>query len=152
MLHMCPHNAIYVSSYRYMCVRILLYACMCLCVLILLHTCPHPADPRGRLHPIRRRMVLRTKTYHRGAASPFFFSFFSFFGGGEEGAFTYVCPREEYTYYICVLILLCILSVCPHTAIYTICVCMYVHIIYIYIYIYIYILYIYIYIGGQGGH
>ena len=93
LLHTCPHTATYVSAYCYICVLVLVYMCLhtavyvssyyyirvcvyvssyycirvCVCVLILLHTCPNPADPRGRLHPIRRWMVLRTKTYHRGA-------------------------------------------------------------------------------------
>jgi hypothetical protein len=50
---MCPHTAIYVSSYCFICVVILLYMCphtaihmssYCYkCVLILLYMCPHTA-------------------------------------------------------------------------------------------------------------
>jgi hypothetical protein len=57
LLYMCPHTTIYVSSYCYICVLILLYGhtyssirthmCKCgnillhICVLILLYMCPH---------------------------------------------------------------------------------------------------------------
>ncbi len=43
--YMCPHTTIYVSSYFYMCVLILLYTCphTPICVLILLCVCPHTA-------------------------------------------------------------------------------------------------------------
>jgi hypothetical protein len=50
---MCPHTPIYVSSYSYICVLILLYMCphtpiyvssySYICVLILLYMCPHTA-------------------------------------------------------------------------------------------------------------
>jgi hypothetical protein len=48
MLYKCPHPAhaaVYVSSYCYTCVLILLdvSSYCCICVLILLHTCPHAA-------------------------------------------------------------------------------------------------------------
>ena len=48
-LYMCPHAAVYVSSYCYIRVLILLYGCRnvssyCyICVLILLYMCPHTA-------------------------------------------------------------------------------------------------------------
>ena len=43
LLYMCPHTAIYVSAYCYICVLILLYMCphTAICVLILLYMCPH---------------------------------------------------------------------------------------------------------------
>ncbi len=53
LLYMCPHTAIYVSSYCYICVLILLYmcphtalyvsSCCSICVLLLLYMCPHTA-------------------------------------------------------------------------------------------------------------
>jgi hypothetical protein len=39
LLYLCPHTAVYVSSYCYVCVLILLYVC----VLMLLYMCPHTA-------------------------------------------------------------------------------------------------------------
>jgi hypothetical protein len=53
LLHICPHTAVYVSSYCCVCVLILLHICphtavyvssyCCVCVLILLCMCPHTA-------------------------------------------------------------------------------------------------------------
>ena len=45
LLCMCPHTAIYVSSYGYVCVLTLLYMSSYgyVCVLILLYMCPHTA-------------------------------------------------------------------------------------------------------------
>ena len=45
LLCMCPHTAIYVSSYCYMCVLILLMSTYCcICVFILLCMCHHTAN------------------------------------------------------------------------------------------------------------
>ncbi len=53
LLYVCPHTAMYVSSYCHVCVLIMLYMCphtamcvssyCCVCVLIMLYVCPHHA-------------------------------------------------------------------------------------------------------------
>jgi hypothetical protein len=93
---MCPHTTIYVSSYCYICVLILLYMCphtaiyvssyFYICVLILLYMCPHTEN----LEPA--------------------------FGSLQVPPTSAICLLYVSSYYnICVLILL---YMCPHTAIY----------------------------------
>ena len=77
LLYMCPHTAMYVSSYYYVCphtticVLVLLYVSSCyfIYVLILLHTCPHTctyvssyACPERRAaRPDRRKRYIRLR-------------------------------------------------------------------------------------------
>ena len=107
---MCPHTTIYVSSYYYICVRILL--CMCMCAhatilyvslslsLSLTHTHTHQGTS-GDHTPTSYICVLMLLYVVVCRARPY--------------KFPHTTIHVSSYYYICVLILLCM---CPHTTIY----------------------------------
>ena len=131
---MCPHTTIYVSSYYYTCVRILLCVFILLCVLIL-HinhsncaalTCPSPA----RLFFFTLCVSSYYDCYiyvlmllYMCPHTPVYVSSCYYIG---VVLLLYMCPytaiHVSSSYDVCVLILLCVcVSMCPHTTRYSMC-------------------------------